>query len=137
MHYTLRSLGLITVLVTSSMSMFHINSVEAAEDAVICPADRINSNGNICTASDVQLAAAAVGAIDRGLTCFAGDQLEVAVAGTVNLRKGDRFDIGVWIATDGKPIELRSGANGTPDEGGASQCEVMPWREDGHKDLMQ
>jgi len=98
----------------------------AAEDAVICPADRINSNGNICTASDVQLAAAAVGNLDAGLVCFPGEDVEVAVSGTVNLRKGDRFDIGIWISTDGKSIELRGGSNGAPDEGGAQSCEVLP-----------
>ncbi len=98
----------------------------AAQDALICPADRINSNGNICTASDVSLAAAAVAVSQIGLTCTPGETIDVALTGTVNLRKGDRFDIGVWVSTDGKPIDLRGGSNGAPDEGGAQSCEVLP-----------
>ena len=105
--------------------------VMAAQDAIVCPADRINSNGKICTASDVQLAAAGVGNVDVGLTCMPGDLVEVAIAGTVNLRKGDRYDIGVWIASDGKPMDLRGGNDlldpgNVPDLGGAQTCDVMP-----------
>ncbi|RLE15585.1 MAG: hypothetical protein DRJ50_15860, partial [Actinobacteria bacterium] len=99
----------------------------AAQDALICPADRINSNGNICTASDVSLAAAAVAVSQTGLTCLPGETIDVAIAGTVNLRKGDRFDIGVWVSTDGKSMKLRGGSGaGIPDEGGAQSCEVLP-----------
>ena len=100
--------------------------VMAAQDALICPADRINSNGNICTAADVSLAAAAVSVSQTGLTCSPGEPIQVALVGNVNLRKGDRFDIGVWVSTDGKPMDLRGGSNGTPDEGGAQSCEVVP-----------
>ena len=100
--------------------------VMAAQDALICPADRINSNGNICTAADVSLAAAAVSVSQSGLTCSPGEPIQVALVGNVNLRKGDRFDIGVWVSTDGKPMDLRGGSNGTPDEGGAQSCEVVP-----------
>ena len=103
----------------------------AAQDAVVCPADRINSNGRICRASDVQLAVAGVGIVADGLTCFPGESLEIAVKGTVKLRRGARFDIGIWIASDGKPMDLRGGNDSldpgnVPDEGGAQFCEVMP-----------
>jgi len=116
-------------VVTTMVMAFTVGwapGAHAAQDAVICPADRINSNGNICTASDVQLAAASVGAGSEGGVCTPGEPVQVAVAGTVSLRKGDRFDIGIWVSTDGKPIELRGGTNGAPDEGGAQTCEVLP-----------
>jgi hypothetical protein len=101
--------------------------VMAAQDALVCPADRINSNGNICTAADVSLAAAAVSVSQTGLTCFPGEVISVALVGNVDLRKGDRFDIGIWISTDGKPMGLRGGSGaGIPDEGGAQSCEVVP-----------
>jgi hypothetical protein len=100
--------------------------VMAAQDAGICPADRINSPGNICTAADVSLAAAAVSVSQTGLTCFPGEIIQVALTGNVNLRKGDRFDIGVWVSTDGKPMNLRGGTNGAPDELGAQSCQVLP-----------
>ena len=100
--------------------------VMAAQDALTCPADRLNSPGNICTASDVSLAAAAVAVSQTGLTCAPGETIDVAIAGTVNLRKGQRYDIGVWVSTDGKPMNLRGGTNGAPQEGGAQSCEVVP-----------
>ena len=55
----------------------------------------------------------------------------MAISGTVNLRKGDRFDIGVWIASDGLPMDLRGGNDildpgNVPDEGGAQNSETSP-----------
>lgn len=133
----MRSVKRVPVAFWSTFSFFFLltvlsaNPVMAAQDAVVCPADRINSNGRICRASDVQLAAAGVGIVADGLTCFPGDPLEIAVAGTVKMRKGDRFDIGIWIASDGKRMDLRGGNDSldpgnVPDEGGAQFCEVMP-----------
>ena len=129
----MRSVSRYSVAIWSALSFFLLltawssSSVMAAQDALICPADRINSNGNICTASDVSLAAAAVAVSQTGLTCNPGETIDVAIAGTVNLRKGDRFDIGVWVSTDGKPMDLRGGSGaGIPDEGGAQNCEVVP-----------
>lgn len=121
--WTTLSVFMLLTLVTSP--------VMAAQDAVVCPADRVNSSGNICTASDVRLAAVAAGDVGLGNTCMAGEDVEVAIAGTINLRAGDRFDIGVWISSDGKPINLRGGNDdfdpgNVPDEGGAQTCEVMP-----------
>ena len=98
----------------------------AALDAVICPADRLNSNGNICTSADVQLAAAVVGESQAGITCSPGQEFLVQIDGNLTIKKGDRYDFGVWVATDGKSAGSRSGAHGTPDEGGAEFCEVMP-----------
>ena len=120
-----------TTLSVFLLLLFSNSPVMAAQDAVVCPADRLNSNGNICTASDVQLAAAAVGNVDEGLTCMPGDLVEVAIGGTVNLRKGDRYDIGIWISSDGLPMDLRGGNDlfdpgNVPDEGGAKVCEVLP-----------
>ena len=109
-----------------SMSIVHAPVAHAALNALICPADRLNSNGNICTAQDVNLAAAVVGEEQAGLTCSPGQTVQVEIDGTLTVRKGDRYDLGVWISTDGKPTRFRSGANGTPDEGGAEFCEVMP-----------
>ena len=97
------------------LSAWSTGSLMAAQDAIICPADRINSNGKICTASDVSLAAAAVSVSQAGLTCMPGDVIEVELLGNVNLRKGERFDIGVWVSNDGKPMDLRGGSNGAPD----------------------
>ncbi|RLA16736.1 MAG: hypothetical protein DRQ62_15785, partial [Gammaproteobacteria bacterium] len=94
--------------------------VKAAQDAITCPADRIDSNGNICTAEDVSVAAAALGASQEGLTCTPGMPIKVAIAGTVALRKGNRYDIGVWVSKDGNPMDLRG------DEGGSQHCEVLP-----------
>jgi len=126
----MRSVSRYSVATWSALSFFlllTVWSLMAAQDALICPADRINSNGNICTASDVSLAAAAVAVSQTGLTCLPGETIDVAIAGTVNLRKGDRFDIGVWVSTDGKSMKLRGGSGaGIPDEGGAQSCEVLP-----------
>ncbi|MDH4020383.1 MAG: hypothetical protein OEU84_12365, partial [Xanthomonadales bacterium] len=120
-----------TTLSVFLLLLFSNSPVMAAQDAVVCPADRINSNGNICTASDVQLAAAGVGIANTGLTCMPGELIDVAILGTVNLRKGDRYDIGIWIASDGLPMNLRGGNDlldpgNVPDEGGAKECEVLP-----------
>ncbi len=132
----MRSVKQSYVVLRTTLSVFLLltlstGPVMAAQDAVVCPADRLNSNGSICSAKDVQLAAGGVGNIDEGLTCMAGEDIEVAIVGTVNLRKGSRFDIGVWISSDGKPIDLRGGNDildpgNVPDEGGAQTCEVMP-----------
>jgi len=129
----MRSVSRFSVATWSTLSCFLLltalstSTVMAAQDALICPADRINSNGNICTAADVSLAAAAVAVSQTGLTCAPGETIDVAIAGTVNLRKGDRFDIGVWVSTDGKPMDVRGGSGaGIPDEGGAQNCEVLP-----------
>ncbi|HEY5775501.1 MAG TPA: hypothetical protein VIS57_05385, partial [Xanthomonadales bacterium] len=107
-----------------SMSMVHAPIAHAAL-GTICPADRMNSNGKICTANDVELAAAVVGNAGVGATCTPGEVVLVEIDGTLTVRT-ERSDIGVWIATDGRPIKPRSGLHNTPDEGGAQTCEVMP-----------
>ena len=122
-----------TTLSVFLLLLFSNSPVMAAQDAVVCPADRINSNGNICTASDVQLAAAGVGIANTGLTCMPGELIDVAILGTVNLRKGDRYDIGIWIASDGLPMNLRGGNDlldpgNVPDEGGATLDEESDWK---------
>jgi hypothetical protein len=118
--------GLTLATIALGMTFGYTPAAHAALDALICPADRLNSNGNICTANDVSLAAAVVGESQEGFTCSPGQQIQVEIDGNLTVRKGDRYDLGVWIATDGKSARLRSGTNGTPNEGGAATCEVMP-----------
>jgi hypothetical protein len=125
------SIPFATVIVLGT-SMAWAPGVFAAQDAIFCPADRINSNGNVCTAADVKVAAAIVGDESAFPECMAGDSFSVDIDAQVELRKGERYDIGIWIASDGLPIDLRSGATlpppydfTTPAEGGASSCEVV------------
>ena len=90
-----------TTLSILLLLLFSNSPVMAAQDAGTCPADFI-LNQNMCTSGDVSLAAAGVGNVDVGLTCFPGEVLDVAIAGTLTLTgQNTRYDIGVWVSNDG------------------------------------
>jgi len=109
-----------TTLSVFLLLLFSNSPVMAAQDAGTCPADFI-LNSNMCRSGDVSVAAAGLGNLDEGLTCFPGEVIEVAIAGTINLTgQNTRYDIGIWVANDGKPMNVTS-ANG-----GAAECEVLP-----------
>ena len=115
----------ITVSFLLLLASWSSGPVMAAQDAGLCPNDRINKN-QFCTAKDVQVVAAGVGTGQTGLTCLPGGRVDVAVAGTLTVRNGTRYDMALWVATDGKPLNVRGGQGGAPDEGGAQTCEVLP-----------
>lgn len=94
-------------------------SVHAAQ-ATSCPTALLGADGNICNSSDVQVATAIAGLGSNTGACMPGEQYVVGLEGTVIMRKNSRWDIGVFIASDGKDLTL-STANG-----GAQFCEVTP-----------
>jgi hypothetical protein len=121
-RFSVKCLGTLSFLLV--LLTLATGPVMAAQDAGICPNDRINKS-NFCTAKDVQLAVGGTG-VATGLTCFPGGTVDVALAATLTVRNGLRYDMGVWVSTDGKPLDVRGGTNGAPDDGGAQSCEVLP-----------
>jgi hypothetical protein len=84
-----------------------------------CAADRFGSNLN-CTAKDVQITGMKV--VGDITTCVGGAQIALDLEMTMNFGSPDRYDIGVFIANDGKDPQFRSSS------GGAATCStsVLP-----------
>ena len=80
-----------------------------------CAADRFGGNLN-CTAKDVQLTNLSVAS---GLTsCVGGTTIIVDLNVTVNFGSSSRYDIGIFIAKDGKNPQTLSAS------GGSASCNV-------------
>ena len=92
-----------------------------AGQATVCPMAKMGDPpGNVCTANDVNLAAAVVGFDSTGAICFPGEQFTIDLEADLTVRSQTRWDIGVWIAQDGKALDVSSAA------GGSASCEVVP-----------
>jgi uncharacterized repeat protein (TIGR01451 family) len=86
-----------------------------------CPMVKLgNPSGNICNAGDVSVATAVVGPDNIGAYCFPGEQFAVNIEADILVRNQTRWDIGVWISQDGKPLNVAAAS------GGAEFCEVVP-----------
>jgi uncharacterized repeat protein (TIGR01451 family) len=94
-------------------------SAQAAQ-LTSCPTVLLGADGNICNSSDVQVATAIAGLGDQTGYCMPGETYQVNLAGSVTMRKNNRWDIGVFIARDGKDLTV------FPAGGGAEFCEVTP-----------
>ncbi len=94
--------------------------IAVAGQSTDCPTVLLGRGGNICNASDVTIATALVGVDQAQRYCMPGETALVNIAGTLTMRKNDRWDIGVFVATDGKDIRT------TAANGGAAACEVVP-----------
>lgn len=85
--------------------------------ATTCAADRLASPLN-CTANDIEIASVT---INNGVTvCRSGDPLTLDLTLHMHVNAQDRHDIGVFIARDGKPVQLPSAS------GGSASCSVFP-----------
>jgi hypothetical protein len=80
-----------------------------------CPADRFGEDLN-CTANDVSITGMRV--VGDATACVGGTNISLDLEMTINFATPDRWDIGVFIANDGKNPQLRA-ANG-----GAATCSV-------------
>ena len=81
-----------------------------------CAAERFGSDLN-CTANDVSITAITV--VGGGATsCTGGQTIKLDLDVTVQFASPDRWDIGIFISTDGKSPQL------LPTNGGASSCKV-------------
>ena len=85
-----------------------------------CPTALLGADGNICNSSDVQIATALVGVDQSVRYCMPGETAQVNIAGTITMRKNNRWDIGIFVASDGKNIKTFAA------DGGAAACEVVP-----------
>lgn len=91
-----------------------------AAQSTACPTVLLGQDGNICTANDVSVAAAIAGLGSNTGSCMPGEQYTVNLVGALEIRKNDRWDIGVFIASDGKDLKTFAA------DGGAAVCEVAP-----------
>ncbi len=91
-----------------------------AGQSTACPTALLNRDGNICTAADVSVATALVGVDQSARYCMPGETALVNIAGTVTMRKNSRWDIGIFVSSDGKDIKTFAA------DGGAAVCEVVP-----------
>lgn len=113
LHVAVSAVAVCTILTLGSPAF--------AGQATDCPMVKLgNPAGNVCTAADVAIAAAIVGPDSTGAYCFPGDTFTVDIAADVTVRTQTRWDIGVWIARDGRPLNVAAGS------GGAQSCEVVP-----------
>src|SRR5688500_14570209 len=81
-----------------------------------CAADRIAQGLGQCSANDIRIASIT---ITNGVTsCTAGQPVQLDLAVTIQVGAQARYDIGVFLATDGLPVDLRSS------EGGSNSCVV-------------
>ena len=94
--------------------------IAVAGQSTACPTALLGKDGNICTAADVQVATALVGVDQSQKYCMPGETSVVNLAGTITMRKNDRWDIGIFVASDGKDIKTFAA------DGGAAVCEVVP-----------
>ena len=79
--------------------------------------------GNVCTASDINIATAVVGQQGDPF-CFPGDTVEVFLEADFTIRNQTRYDPGIWVALDGLPLDVSAA------DGGAQNCQVMPVQGD-------
>ena len=84
--------------------------------ADMCAADRTGSDLG-CTANDIDIAAVTV---NNGVTsCVAGTSVTLDLSVNLQLNANQRYDIGVFVALDGKSPIIRSSA------GGSASCAVF------------
>lgn len=96
--------------------MFTTGVCVAPFPATACAATRYGSNLG-CTAADVRLTNIAL--VPGGISsCVSGTPVTLDLDLTVNFSSPDRWDIGIFIANDGKLPTL------LPTSGGASSCSV-------------
>ncbi|MFC1740696.1 hypothetical protein ACFL0N_04385, partial [Pseudomonadota bacterium] len=103
----------------ASVSVLFSGEAMAAQSTA-CPTVLLGADGNICTASDVKVAAAISGLGGQTAHCIAGELYVVNLIGTLEIRKNSRWDIGVFVASDGKDMTVDAAS------GGAAICEVAP-----------
>lgn len=97
-------------------STFTTGACAAPFAATDCAAARFGSN-LVCTANDVNLTGITV-APGSVFSCVSGTPVTLDIDMTVNFAVPDRWDVGIFIANDGKlPTQL-------PANGGASSCSV-------------
>lgn len=106
-------------MIVLGLTLFGSTNLMAGQSTA-CPTVLLNRDGNICTASDVQVATALVGVDQSARYCMPGETTQVNIAGTVTIRKNNRWDIGIFVASDGKNIKTFAA------DGGAAVCEVVP-----------
>ena len=113
------------LLAATSVFTFAASAQTAPFPVDSCAAERIAQGLGQCTANDIRIASIT---ITNGVTsCTAGQPVQLDLAVTIQVGAQARYDIGVFLATDGLPVDLR------PSEGGSSSCEVRalptgaPW----------
>jgi hypothetical protein len=112
-HRVFGRLALLLLLLIAGMAPLPAGSQPFPAD--MCAADRRSSDLG-CTANDVDIAAVMV---NNGVTsCVAGTQVTLDLSLNLRLNANQRYDIGVFVALDGKSPIVRSTA------GGSASCAV-------------
>jgi uncharacterized repeat protein (TIGR01451 family) len=105
-----------TGLTGATSSSFNITTPAGTFGVNECAASRFGSD-LVCTAADVSITGIAV--VPGGPTsCIGGETISVDLDVNVNFATPNRWDVGLFLANDGKSPELR------PVSGGASSCTV-------------
>ncbi len=106
--------------IITTLGLLSAAPIAMAGQSTACPTALLGAGGNICTASDISIATAIVGQDSVGEYCMPGDTIDVNINGSITMRKNSRWDVGIFVASDGKDIKTLA-ANG-----GAQVCEVVP-----------
>lgn len=105
--------GLAAVVLAAALSLpaADVHAFPATQ----CAAGRFGSNLN-CTAGDVSITGMTV--VGDNTSCTGGSNIVLDLAISVNFATPDRWDVGIFIANDGKTPQL------LPASGGAASCSV-------------
>lgn len=114
--FFLRGLRAVLLLMLAGVGAAQAQSVSGAQ----CAGDRYGSKLN-CTANDVAITQIAInrnGSNFTGMGCTGGTSVTLDLNVTVQFNSPSRYDIGIFLAEDGKNPQLLSS------QGGAQQCTV-------------
>ncbi|MEO7812163.1 MAG: DUF11 domain-containing protein, partial [Usitatibacter sp.] len=93
----------------------------------VCASDRIAQGVGSCSANDIRIASIAV--TNAVTSCTAGSQVQLDLDITIQVGAQARYDVGLFIAQDGKAIDLKAA------QGGSASCRVealptsLPWAD--------
>jgi uncharacterized repeat protein (TIGR01451 family) len=105
-----------TGLTGATSGSFDISTPSGTYGATDCAGSRFGSD-LVCTANDVSITGIAV--VPGGPTaCIGGESITIDIDVTVNFATPSRWDVGIFLATDGKSPEI------LPANGGSSRCTV-------------